>query len=343
MARPSLPDPIERAARPFLPKLLQVAAENGDFPGDYFLILGKYDAKESVIVPRALAGEILAQAKTEARRRKYERLIGSPCDKHDLLVMVCAGDHVEGHWMKVPALVPATGTVCEEMTPEQMPADVQRYMRIHLGAILRAIRAKSPRPGDWVVILRVPDEVPVILRRSAAKGSLAKAGAGDELLRELAKPAADHEVFCVHPAAGKLFWFRARSAVVVETGEAIETFAQRMLHDCSAQLRDVGQDPNDYLAYVKWPPAEDGGVEHIVCPRVKVEEELGAIRGSAKYEQIVTMIADPFDGLMVFVDAAERENIVWAVDDAGFRAEVGDLLGEAMKRLGLDSPPEGGG
>jgi hypothetical protein len=48
-------------------------------------------------VPRALAGEILARAKTEARRRKYERLIASPCDKHDLLVMVCAGDHVEGH------------------------------------------------------------------------------------------------------------------------------------------------------------------------------------------------------------------------------------------------------
>jgi hypothetical protein len=60
--------------------------------------------------------------------------------------------------MKVPALVPATGTVCEEMTPERMPADVQRYMRIHLGAILRTIRAKSPRLGDGVVILRVPGE-----------------------------------------------------------------------------------------------------------------------------------------------------------------------------------------
>ncbi len=151
MARP-LPDPVERAVRPFLPKLLQVAAENGDFPGDYFLVLGKYDTKDAVIAPRALAGEFLAHAKTEARRRKYERFIASPCDRHDLLVLVCAGDHVEAHWRKVPALVsptaPTTAPVCEEMTPAQMPADVRRYLESHLGGILRAIRQRNGTPAS---------------------------------------------------------------------------------------------------------------------------------------------------------------------------------------------------
>ena len=339
MTRP-LPHPIERAARPFLPKLLQLAAENGDFPGDYFLLLGKYDTKESVIVPRVLAGEILAQAKTEARRRKYERLIASPCDPHDLLVMVCAGDHVEGHWMKVPALVPpATSTASEELTPERMPADVHHYMRLHLGGILRAIRLKDGRPGDWVVLLRVPDEVPVVLRRRAARGQLVKAGADEALLRELDKPAAEHEVFCIHPAPGKLFWFRTRSSMDVDAGETMESFGERLLHECTAQLRDLGQDPNDYLAYVKWPPAEGGGVAPLVCPRVKVEEELAAIRGSEKYEQIVKMLADPFDGLMVFLDRADVEHILWVADDAGFRAEVQAMVDEATGRLGLGRPP----
>ena len=72
MPRP-LPDPIERAARPFLPKLLKLAAEQGRFPADYFLLIGKYDPSSGAIIPRALAADVVALGKTVARRRKYER------------------------------------------------------------------------------------------------------------------------------------------------------------------------------------------------------------------------------------------------------------------------------
>ena len=68
----------------------------------------------------------------------------------------------------------------------------------------------------------------------------------------------------------------------------------------------------------------------MICPRVKIEEELAAIRGSEKYAQIVQMLADPFDGLMVFLDRPDVEHILWVADDPGFGTEVRALLDAAM-------------
>jgi hypothetical protein len=104
MPRP-IPDAIAATARPYLRQVVDLCAGSERSPGDYVLLLGKYSAEETFLFPRSSAVEILDRAKTAARRRKCERLIALPCGPHDLLVMVCAGEHVEGHTMRVPTVV----------------------------------------------------------------------------------------------------------------------------------------------------------------------------------------------------------------------------------------------
>jgi hypothetical protein len=334
-------DPIERAARPFLPKILKAVAEQGAFPGDYFLILGKYDSTESVAVPRSEAHQFLAMAKTEVRRRKYERLLDSPCDRNVLLVMVCAGDHVEGHWMQVPAVAPA-----QDPSDEERMQDAHLYMRKHMGQCVRAIRQKGERLGDWLIILRMPDEVPIAIRRKHSRASIEKLGQFadvTEVLRELDAPADDDEVFCVHAYPGKLAWFRTTPTFMnaeVAAKEDVGVVANRLAKECHEQLREVGEDPCKYMAFLRWPAEEGKGVEPLVFPRTEVHRELRAMEGTKKYQQILDLLADPYDGVMVFVDDASRADILMTFrDDGQFAREANALVAEVFARSGLDKPP----
>jgi hypothetical protein len=105
MPRP-VPDAIARAARPFLREVVALAAKSTLSPGHFVLLLGKYSSEETFLFPRSDAGQILERAKTDAARRKCERLLAAPHGPHDLLVIVCAGSHVEGHFVRVPTIVP---------------------------------------------------------------------------------------------------------------------------------------------------------------------------------------------------------------------------------------------
>jgi hypothetical protein len=104
MARP-IPDEIARTARPFLRDVVELAAEGDRSPGDFILPLGKYSSEQTFLIPRSSMSQIVERAKTEAARRKCERLLASPRGPHDLLVLVFAGSHVEGHVMHVPTIV----------------------------------------------------------------------------------------------------------------------------------------------------------------------------------------------------------------------------------------------
>ncbi len=116
MPRP-VPDQIARAARPFLAQVADLCSNGTLTPGDFVLLLGKYSSEETFLFPRSNTTELLERAKTPARRKKSERLLASSHGPHDLLVMVCAGDHVEGHFVRVPTVVPRAAPPLTETPP----------------------------------------------------------------------------------------------------------------------------------------------------------------------------------------------------------------------------------
>ncbi|MGO8997375.1 MAG: hypothetical protein ACLQVI_29005 [Polyangiaceae bacterium] len=228
MNRP-LPEPIERAVRPFLPIVVKQAGELGRAPSDYFLVLGKYDPSKGSLIPRAAVVDFLALAKSEARRRKYERFLALPCEPNDLLVLVCAGDHVEGHRVRVPRVVPGAGK---------------------------------------------EEELPV--SESTARTFL-------ELTQEWLTLGYDG-------------------------------------------IREIGENPSEYINYVEWPP-RNGDRGSRVFPRSKVSEELRHLHGTKKYAQLLEHLETPCDDVMLVMDVAGREDIVvfWRDRDKIPPFEVGKL------------------
>jgi hypothetical protein len=105
MPRP-VPDAIARAARPYLREIVALCAKSTGSPGNFVLLLGKYSSEETFLLPRSDTSQVLEHVKTEAARRKCERLLAAAHGPHDLLVLVCAGGHVEGHVVRVPTIVP---------------------------------------------------------------------------------------------------------------------------------------------------------------------------------------------------------------------------------------------
>ncbi len=169
MPRP-LPDPIARAVRPFFARVLELAAEGGGAPSDYVLVVGKYDAAECRLLARAASAEIDALAKTPARRGKLERFLAAPCDPRDLLVLVSAGDHVDGYRVRVPTRPAREG---DDPANHDLTAHTQRWAH----ASYEALKDAGESPSDYIVYVRWPPPegepvAPKVLLRSEAPDKL---------------------------------------------------------------------------------------------------------------------------------------------------------------------------
>ncbi len=139
---PKMPSPakdsIDRAVRALLPRVSKLAAEQGGQPGDFFVVIEKYDPGNVLLLPRSAAADALAVAKSEARRRRYLGLLAVPCKPSELLVMVAAGDHVEGRRFAVAArLASAVGS------PELTKEDFEAYLRFHIPGVVDKILGSS--------------------------------------------------------------------------------------------------------------------------------------------------------------------------------------------------------
>jgi hypothetical protein len=156
----AIPESVERVVRPFLPLVAKKSAELGRTPRDYFLLIGKYEPSKSALVPRSTTADFMALAKSDARRRKYERFLALPCAPNDLLVMVCAGDHVEGYRVRVPIVVP-------EETPEPSDENVlpvsEATARLFLERAqewlalgYESVRELGETPGDYLNYVQWP-------------------------------------------------------------------------------------------------------------------------------------------------------------------------------------------
>jgi hypothetical protein len=216
-------------------------------------------------------------------------------------------------------------------------------LKRHLDGIVSAVRKKGGRLGDWCAVFLGPDSAPVVLRRTQAVAPLTKAGASDELLRELAKPAPDDELFFISPGSGTFAWCRLTTPAATDgdtSHDAMMRVAHRLVLECKESLESLGQKPCEYIAYVRWPPADGSKAQPIVCLRSAIHEELRALEGTKKLEQILAYLKDPFDGMTLFIDAADREDILITYkDDGEFEAEANAILAEADLGFLPPGPP----
>lgn len=197
----------ETYARRFLPKVIDLAATQGREPRDFVLVIGKYDQSRSTVVPRALADEVFAVARSAVGREKIARLLAKPCEAKQLLVLVTAGDHVEGQFIRVPTIAPDPDKIF--VTREEMD-DIERYMKMYGPSFSAAVAAKGGKLSDYVAILRPPDKTPIFGTRENARPTLEleQNGYGDAA-KELDVPAKnDDELLCVYKVKGKPSWSR---------------------------------------------------------------------------------------------------------------------------------------
>ncbi len=197
----------ETYARRFLPKVIDLAANQGREPRDFVLVIGKYDPTKSLVVPRASADEVLSVARSPVGREKIARLLDKACEPKQLLVLVTAGDHVEGQFIRVPTIAPDPDKIF--VTREEMD-DIERYMKMYGPSFSAAVAAKGGKLSDYVAILRPPDKTPIFGTREFARPTLEleQNGYGDAV-KELDVPAKnDDELLCFYKVKGKPTWSR---------------------------------------------------------------------------------------------------------------------------------------
>lgn len=204
---PPAKKPIDAYARPFLRKVIEQCASDSREPCDYFLVVGKYDPTSCMVVPRVFTDEILDIARTPARREKMEKLLAEPCGLKQLLVMLTAGDHIEGGFVHVPTIVPATPPQVAWSPTEREKQN--EYIQRHAGAMIAHIEAEDGKPCDYVAIGRFPTEPPMVVRREVAREHMPISDYGD-VVKALDVPAAnDDELLFVYimrriPSSAKL-------------------------------------------------------------------------------------------------------------------------------------------
>lgn len=209
---------VETYARRFLPKVIDLAASQGREPRDFVLVIGKYDPSKSLIVPRASADELFAAARSPVSREKIARLLEKPCESKQLLVLITAGDRVDGQFIQVPTIAPDPDKIF--VTREEMD-DIERYMQMYGPSFSAAVAAKGDKLSDYVAILRPPDKTPIFGTRDYARPTLEleQNGYGDAV-KELDVPAKnDDELLCFYKVKGKPTWSRLQYPPADPQGE----------------------------------------------------------------------------------------------------------------------------
>jgi hypothetical protein len=308
MPKPPSPakDSIDRAVRALLPRVSRLAAEQGGQPSDFFVVIEKYDPGNVLLLPRSAATDAFAVAKSEARRRRYLRLLAVPCKPSELLVMVAAGDHVEGRRFAVTArLASAVGST--ELTKE----DFEAYLHFHIPGIVDKILGEGGRLEDHVVILRPPSGAPTTLARADARPHLVEFG--ERALAMLDVPGESDELLIAFRWNGQPDC--ARLKVGLERGDEeaarasqMQRLMERWLQVAYDSVVDLGERPSDYCAYVAWPPADGDVVRPEIMPRRIARDSL---RGSPKYAQICEHLSETrCDDVLLLVDVQGQPDIL---------------------------------
>ena len=229
------------------------------------MVIEKYDPGNVLLLPRSAAADAFAVAKSEARRRRYLGLLAVPCKPSELLVMVAAGDHVEGRRFAVAArLASAVGST------ELTKTDFEAYLRHHIPEVVDRILGEGGRIEDHVVILRPPSGAPTTVARADAKPHLVEFG--ERALAMLDVPGADDELLVA-------FWWNgqpdcARLKVGLERGDEeaarasqLQRLMERWLQVAYDTVLEMGERPSDYCAYVAWSPADGDLAQPEIMPR----------------------------------------------------------------------------
>jgi len=209
---------VERYARRFLKMVVETCAREHTVPGDRFLMIGKYDPERAVLVPRAIADETVTVARSSVGREKMTRFLAKPCEPKQLLVLITAGDHVEGQFIRVPTIAPDPDKIT--VTRAEMD-DIERYMQAYGPSFSAAVAAKGGKLSDYVAILRPPDKTPIFGTRENARATLELEENGmRDVVKELEVPAKnDDELLCVYKVKGKPTWSRLQYPPGAEHGE----------------------------------------------------------------------------------------------------------------------------
>lgn len=334
MGKATTTSTLERYAKPFLGLVRERAKKEGRDPRDYFLLVPKYNPTEPMMVPRSEGDAIVKLARTPVARAKMARFLAEPCAPTKLLVLLTAGEHVEG--AHVNCMMEARDPAAPRYVSQKEKDAAEAYVVRHASAAADAIEEKKGRAKDFVAIGRGPHAGPVIVPRSDAREGLRNAGYG-AVLDELDVPAAhEDELLWLYKVGNVPSWSRTQMGPrtedggggdndnsdagvgggIGELGFSLETardfvkLTQEWLRLGYEAVREIGEEPSAYVSYVQWPPQDGPIASPRVFPRSKVAEELRHLRGTKKYKQLLEHLeGTPCDDVMLALDVAGRDDI----------------------------------
>jgi hypothetical protein len=196
---------VAKYARPYLKVAIEACAREHRDPADYYLLIGKYGPEEGMLVPRALAEQTIAMFRSPIGREKMRKLVGMRCEPKQLLVIITAGDHVEGDFIRVPTIAPDPDKIF--FTRAEMDA-IERYQRLYAPSFSASVDGSGGKLADYVAILLLPNRRPILIERKNAREALEISGFG-AAAAELDVPATnDDELLCIYMVKGKPSWSR---------------------------------------------------------------------------------------------------------------------------------------
>ncbi len=203
------PGSIEHLARRHLRAVVERAAAEGREPGDYFLVLNRYDASVRHVSSRRAAQEILDLAHSPAQREKLASLLAKPCEPKQLLIVVLAGTQTaEGQLLHIPTIVPEPGAPKNIVVTKKEFTRLNQYLEGCAATAAKMVDQENGRIADYVAIARPPDGAPIVLRREHAREGLRIAGLGDAVKELDVPPASDEEILIVYRYEGTPTWTR---------------------------------------------------------------------------------------------------------------------------------------
>src|ERR1700722_14982633 len=179
MGKATTTSTLERYAKPYLPLVRERAKKEGRDPQDYFLVVPKYDPTKASMVPRSGADEVLKLPRSPGGRAKMERLLAEPCAATKVLVLLTAGEYVEG--AQVNCMVEAREPGAPRYVSQKEKDAAEAYVVRYASAVADEIENKGGQAKDFVALGRGTKAGPLIVPRSDAREGLRIAGYGEVL------------------------------------------------------------------------------------------------------------------------------------------------------------------